>query len=336
MTLPLSAPGFWWSGTSWKARILAPFGLIYGAIAAGRMERPPQYRAKLPVICVGNFVAGGAGKTPVALALGTMLEAAAARPAFLSRGYGGSEAGPLQVDPDRHRAADVGDEPLLLAARAPTIIARDRVAGARLIEQTDATCIVMDDGFQNPSLQKTLSLAVVDGEVGIGNGMCLPAGPLRAPLSRQIRHADAVVAMGTGPGREAMQAVCREAGIDLFDARLELDVSGVQPGQRLLAFCGLGRPKKFFRALHEASLDVVHTVRFPDHHILSEAEAGAIDDRARADGLVPVTTQKDFMRLKSLTGPAQKALLETIRVIPATCRFADPDAVRNKLVTTVV
>lgn len=335
MTLPLSAPDFWWSDPSWMARLLTPVSLVYGAIAARRMDRPPLYRARLPVVCVGNFVAGGAGKTPVALALGALLQAAGARPAFLSRGYGGSQAGPLLVDPDRDRAADVGDEPLLLAARAPTAIARDRVAGARLIEATEASCIVMDDGFQNPSLHKTLSLAVVDGEVGLGNGFCLPGGPLRAPLPRQMRHAHAVVAMGPGPGRDAMQALCREAAIDLFDARLELDVSAVRPEEGLLAYCGLGRPDKFFRALKATGLDVADTVRFPDHHVLSEAEARSVCDRARAAGLVPVTTEKDFMRLKSLTGPAQRELLETTRIIPATCRFADPDAVRARLTAAI-
>src|SRR5580700_4417453 len=190
-------PAFWWQSGS--GTWLAPLGAIYGAVAAARMRLRGQ-RAGVPVICVGNLTVGGSGKTPAALAVAHLLHAAHQRPFFLSRGYGGRLAGPVRVNPAVHRAADVGDEPLLLARLAPTVVARDRPAGAKFAQFAGAGVIVMDDGFQNPSLAKTLAIVVVDGRRGIGNGRIIPAGPLRAPLGIQLDHAQAIVVVGPPVG----------------------------------------------------------------------------------------------------------------------------------------
>src|SRR5215471_2279010 len=184
-------PAFWWREPGLLAALLAPLGALYGAVAALRLQLPGR-RARVPVVCVGNLTLGGSGKTPTAIAIARMLQAAGDRPVFLTRGYGGRLAGPVLVTPS-HTAAEVGDEPLLLARVAPTIVARDRVTGAAAAEAAGAGIIVMDDGFQNPSLEKDLSVLVVDGRRGIGNDHVFPAGPLRAPLAAQLAGADAVL-----------------------------------------------------------------------------------------------------------------------------------------------
>ncbi|MEZ0214502.1 MAG: tetraacyldisaccharide 4'-kinase, partial [Xanthobacteraceae bacterium] len=200
----MRAPGFWWqTERGLKARLLAPLGTLAGAVAAARLGRPGA-EAVLPVLCVGNPTVGGSGKTPTALYLAERLAADGHRVAFLTRGYGGRLSGPLAVDPARHGADEVGDEALLLARAAPTFLARDRAAGARAAAATDASLIIMDDGFQNPSLAKSLSLLVIDAAVGVGNGLCLPAGPLRAPLGPQLARAGAVLLVGEGAPGDAV------------------------------------------------------------------------------------------------------------------------------------
>ena len=178
-------PAFWWRSPSWMSRALAPLGSLYGAISGSRMQRK-GHRAAVPVVCVGNYSLGGAGKTPTVLALIKLLRGAGETPVVLSRGYGGRLAGPVRVDGEAHTAADVGDEPLLLSRFAPVIVSRDRVAGVDAAQAVGASVIVMDDGFQNPSLQKHISLIVVDSNRGLGNGGVFPSGPLRAPLAVQL------------------------------------------------------------------------------------------------------------------------------------------------------
>ena len=331
MTVWTRSPDFWWSPPSIYSRMLMPAEAIYASIASRRMQRAPQFTARIPVICVGNFVAGGAGKTPVALALGKILADAGKRPGFLSRGYGGSLSGPAVVDPQSHSAAEVGDEPLLLAKRAITVVARDRVAGARLIEKAAIDCIILDDGFQNPGLKKTQSWVVVDGVAGVGNGRCIPAGPLRAPLDLQLRHADTIVAMGEGRGRDVMTEICHRAGIDVIAASLDLSFDDGLRNDDLLAWCGIGRPGKFFDSLDRAGLRVTRRIAFADHHRLSETEARDLLRAARIHDSVPVTTEKDFVRMKRADGAAQNELAAMSRVIYAKCRFEDADLAGRKL-----
>src|SRR5262245_48992778 len=198
-------PAFWWRPAGVAAALLSPIGAIYGVVAGARMTRPGR-RAGVPVICIGNLTLGGAGKTPAAICAAQILIDAGHKPFVLSRGYGGTLEGPVQVDPKRHPAAEVGDEPLLLARAAPTVVARDRVAGAEAARAAGAGSIVMDDGFQSPNLHKDLSVLVVDGRRGIGNARVFPAGPLRAPLDAQLRRAGAMLVIGTGAAGDAAEA----------------------------------------------------------------------------------------------------------------------------------
>jgi tetraacyldisaccharide 4'-kinase len=267
-------PAFWWREPGLAAHLLTPFAAIYGAIAARRTRRPGQ-RARAKVICIGNLTVGGAGKTPTAIAAARLLRDAGANPAFLTRGYGGRLAGPVVVAPT-HTAADVGDEPLLLARVAPTIVARDRVAGAAAAIAAGADTIVMDDGFQNASLDKDLSVLVVDGRRGIGNGKIIPAGPLRAPLAAQLPRARALLVVGeAGWSARGVVAAAQARGALLLTGRLVADTAAVAAlrGTRVLAFAGIADPDKFFATLRDAGVAVAATRRFADHHRFDAAEA---------------------------------------------------------------
>lgn len=335
MKLPVRAPGFWWTRPAVRDRVLAPVGAAYGAITARKMARPPDYYSHLPVICVGNFVAGGAGKTPVALALAALVRAAGRQPGFLSRGYGGDFAAAMAVDADRHTAAEVGDEALLLARRAVTVVARDRIEGARILEHLPIDCIILDDGFHNPALHKDLALVVVDGAVGIGNGLCLPVGPLRAPLRAQLRCADAVVVIGRGEGAELLEPVCRAAQVPVHRAELRIEFDPALQERRLLAYCGIGRPDKFFESLVDAGLSVDRQIPFADHQPISESAAARILVLAESLDLVPVTTEKDAVRIRHAPGHAQRTLAARSQVVRAHCRFAEPQALSQKLMSLI-
>lgn len=312
----MKAPAFWWDRTPGAiARLLLPFGALYGALTARRMARDGA-RADVPVICIGNFTAGGAGKTPTAIALAKALEARGERPVFLSRGYGGRVTQPTLVDRMTHSAAEVGDEPLLLAEAAPTIVAADRVAGARLAA-AEGSVILMDDGMQNPALAKDFTLAVIDGGAGFGNGLCLPAGPLRAPVAAQMAHVDALIAIGLGSGITEAVALGAEGQKPVFRSTLTTDpaVADWLAGRRVIAFAGIGRPQKFFEMLlgYYAKLDGVHP--FADHHPYSEADAAMLRGLAAARQVAIVTTEKDRVRLKG--GPEREALAAMTTTIPA-------------------
>jgi tetraacyldisaccharide 4'-kinase len=291
-------PGFWWRQPGSTAALLAPLGFAYGAIAAARLRRQGQ-RAGVPVVCIGNLTVGGAGKTPTALAVAFWLQAVGERPFFLSRGYGGRLAGPVQVALDRDNAADVGDEPLLLARVAPTIVARDRPAGAAAARASGASVIVMDDGFQNPSLAKNFSVLVVDARRGIGNARVFPAGPLRAPLDAQLDRADAILVIGDGTAASAVVQEGTRRAIPIFTGALAPDQASVAAlgGQPVLAFAGIADPDKFFSTLAAAGIDVRARRAFPDHHPYRAGEAETLLDQAERDGLVLLTTEKDRARM---------------------------------------
>jgi tetraacyldisaccharide 4'-kinase len=299
-------PAFWWRPGTGK--LLDPLGALYGAVAERRMETPGT-KIDVPVICLGNLTVGGAGKTPAALAVGHLLLEMHERPFFLSRGYGGRLAGPVRVDPGFHHAAEVGDEPLMLARLAPTIIARDRIAGAKTARKGGASVIVMDDGFQNPSLTKDASIVVVDGTRGIGNGRVLPAGPLRAPLESQLKQARAIVIVGPKDGAPQVAQAARRHGVAIFHARLEPDRGSLVAlgGKKVLAFAGIGNPDKFFTTLTEAGVPVAERKSFPDHHRYTAAEANTLIARADASALVLMTTEKDHVRLAGDPALAQLA-----------------------------
>ena len=310
----MRAPGFWWREPGAAAALLAPLAAIYGAIVARRLARAGA-RAGIPVVCIGDPTVGGAGKTPTAIAVAELLIAAGRNPMFLTRGYGGSLAGPVLVEPS-HAAAEVGDEPLLLARIAPTIVARDRVAGARLAQQKGAGFIVMDDGFQNPSLAKDISILVIDGARGIGNGRVVPAGPLRAPLGAQLARAQMLLVLGEATGATPVVATAHKREFPLLHATLALDPGAVASlrGKKVLAFAGIGHPEKFFSALAGAGIDAPIRRAFPDHHRYGAGEAAALIGQAETNGLQLVTTEKDLARMHGDANVAQ--LAARARAIP--------------------
>ena len=318
---PARAPDFWWRPHSMAGLALAPLGAVYGRIAARRM-RKAGVGCQVPVICIGNLVLGGAGKTPTALAVAAMCRSLGLRPGFLTRGYRGRESGPVVVSLTRHTALDVGDEALLLAQHGPTVVAVDRPSGAKLLAGLGAEVVVMDDGFQNPSLVKDLSLIVVDALRGIGNGLTFPAGPLRAPLPDQIRFADGLIIIGDGSGGKWVRVAAR-AGLPVLRARMEPVRRRGLKRRPYLAFAGIADPSKFYRALGEAGATVGFTMDFPDHHLFSAADCEAILVQAKARDLVPITTEKDRVRLNG-AGDAAERLAAATETFPVTVRFDEP------------
>jgi len=309
----MRAPDFW-RRRNGAAILLAPLGVLYGLSVALKARFARPFDAGLPVICVGNLTAGGSGKTPVAIAIAERLRAKGHTPFFLTRGYGGSERGPAMAS-RAHSAAQMGDEALLLARAAPTIVARDRAAGARLAKEKGATVLVMDDGHQNFALRKNLSLVVVDAEAGFGNGFQIPAGPLREPVTQGLSRADAVILMANGsPDLHGFSGPV---------LRADLKVDGQAfAGKTVFAFAGIGRPEKFVASLEDSGAEVVGSCFFDDHHPYTEDEITQLKMIAGEAQLV--TTEKDFVRLTVATR-------EGIRLLKAAALFDDPAALDGLL-----
>ena len=324
----MRAPAFWAAERGGgAAAALAPLSWLHRLAAHTRaaLARPAQ--AGVPVVCVGNFTAGGAGKTPTVLALAALLADDGIRPHILTRGYGGQARGPLRVDPARHDAHAVGDEALLLARAVPTWVSRDRPAGAAAAAAAGAPLLLMDDGMQNPSLEKDLCLAVVDGGAGFGNGRTLPAGPLREPLACGLRRAHGLVLVG--PDRRRALAALGPLDIPVVGAALvpgrEVETLRHRP---VVAFAGIGRPQKFFETLAESGCAVIARHAFGDHHRYRPGEIARIVDQARERGAVPVTTEKDHVRLP----PEVKS---AVRALPVTLDWHDPAEPRALLAPLV-
>ena len=292
-------PGFWHGPSSWKSHLLRPLGALYGAIAAKRLKRR-GLDAGIPVFCVGNYHVGGAGKTPTVLALAKLLRELDETPVVLSRGYGGKLRGPVRVDPSRHAASDVGDEPLMMAEKLPVVIARNRADGVPLVKSLGASVILMDDGFQNPSVAKDTSLIVIDGSRGLGNGQVFPAGPLRAPLKPQLARTDALVIVGDGTAAEDVAAEIAAQDKPVLRAHLQPDEACVAQlaGKRVLAFAGIGDPARFFATLEASGIHVSQGRAFADHHRFRPREIEGLVAQAARDGLTLVTTEKDMARLR--------------------------------------
>jgi tetraacyldisaccharide 4'-kinase len=296
-------PDFWYRPSSWMSRLLMPLAAVYGVIAGQRLQRQ-GIDAGVPVLCVGNYHVGGAGKTPMVLALVKLLRDLGETPVVLSRGYGGRLRGPLMVDLDRHAAAEIGDEPLMLARTVPVAVARDRIDGVALARSQGATVIVMDDGFQNPAIAKDASLIVIDSHRGLGNACVFPAGPLRAPLLPQIARTDVLVVIGDGAAAEPVAAAVVAQDKPVLAAHLRADDVAVAAlrGKRVLAFAGIGDPQRFFRTLRANGIEIVRERAFADHHPFSESEIEALIMEAKRDALTLVTTEKDLARLRPAGG----------------------------------
>ena len=321
-------PGFWHRPSSFASRLLMPLGALYGAVAARRLQRE-GFDAGIPVLCVGNYHVGGAGKTPMVLALTRMLRDLGETPVVLSRGYGGRLHGPVKVDPDRHAAADIGDEPLMMARTVPVVVARDRISGVALARSQGASVILMDDGFQNPAIAKDASLIVIDGDRGLGNGLVFPAGPLRAPLPPQLVRTDALIVVGDGAAAAPVAAAIAGQGRPVLSAHLRADDASVASlrGKRVLAFAGIGDPPRFFRTLRASGIEIVRERAFADHHPYAQAEIEALVAEAKPDALTLVTTEKDLARLRS--GGRLASYAQEIVPFAVTLEFDDAAQLRT-------
>lgn len=334
--MPVPEPPWWYDAESQAMRaLLSPAAALYGAISRRRLERGPTYPAQstLPVICIGNFTAGGTGKTPFTAYVARCLLEHGARPAILARGYGGRIAGPHWVDPAADLAADVGDEPLQHASTAATLVSRDRPNGARAMERDPRgfTHILMDDGLQNTTLRKTLSFALVDGRRGLGNGCVMPAGPLRAPLAAQLRLADAIIINHGFAGAVDCIDRGRLAAFSTFPRPIYhatvapiVDIAWLT-NTPVVAFAGIGAPKHFFTMLRTLGAQVVAEVAFADHHAFSERDARDLLARATVASAILVTTEKDVARLSGLDG-ARAELRRAVHAIPIRMTFNAADA----------
>lgn len=295
-------PGFWFAPPErpdWRARALGPLAALWREVTARRLAQGASIRPGVPVICVGNITVGGAGKTPVALALGARLAGRGLRVAYLSRGYGGHLQGPVRVDPARHDAAQVGDEPLLLAAVATTWVSQNRVAGARAAEAAGAEVIIMDDGHQNPSVARDVSLVVADAVTGFGNGRVMPAGPLREPVEAGLLRADLLLVLGAEDAQARFAQAWRDRlPCPVVRGRLEPLATGMDwRGLRAYAFAGIGRPEKFFATLRGLGAELAATRALDDHQPLTSGLMARIGAEAQSMGAQLVTTEKDAVRL---------------------------------------
>jgi tetraacyldisaccharide 4'-kinase len=341
----LNEPGWWYGANerpSLAARAIAPLlrslSRIYGRRVEARYHRRQPYRSRYPVICVGNFVAGGTGKTPLALLIARLIIERNGRPVFLSRGYGGHERGPAWVREGTNAAWRFGDEPLLLARVAPTLVARDRKAGVQMIEDSgrEVTAVIMDDGLQNPGLVKDLSIAVIDGARGLGNGEVIPAGPLRAPIAFQLGLVDAIVvreshavvgdALSEPPGVLSDLRHGFHGPVLAVHAVADCDTARLA-GATVVAFAGIANPARFFTLVENLGASVADHVAFPDHHVLTRADAEHLSELAQTHSAKLITTEKDWVRLES-DERLPDGFAESVRTLPIRLELAGRDMAR--------
>jgi tetraacyldisaccharide 4'-kinase len=314
----MQAPEFWYQSSGMWAGVLSPLSLLYKAAGLLRRAAANPYQSKIPIICVGNIVSGGSGKTPTALALAALLKQQGHKPVFVTRGYGGSEAGPLRVDPAIHSAMQVGDEALLLARTATIWIGRDRTAAIRKAE-TEASHIILDDGLQNPYVKPDLSFLIIDAIVGFGNGHILPAGPLRETLDDVLPRIHAILVVGTN----TKDVLPPNLPVSVLKAHLEPTLADdFRKDVKYFVFAGIGRPEKFYAACRGAGLNIVGTRDFPDHHTFTSQELDDLQRVAKSQEAYLLTTEKDVVRI-----PAP--IRTQIKTFPVNLEFDDVGAVKQ-------
>ena len=322
-------PPNWWQkeNGSLLPKYLAPLGHLYGQIVSSRFRYTKPYKCKHPILCVGNFTLGGTGKTPISIKLMELLTKEGWTPSFLSRGYGGSQKGPLLVDQNDHSASEVGDEPLLLAEHGPTVIAKTRREGAWLLEQRKTDLIIMDDGFQNPTLAKTLSILSLDSAVGLGNERIFPAGPLRAPLNFQLAAADAIIITGSSKNqlKETLKTK-HNFNKPIFSGEVKpnTDIDWVRE-KPILAYAGIARPEKLFKSLEQVGGQVIRRTPFPDHYQFKAKDAEQLIKLAIKDDLQLITTEKDMVRINAANHHQLRALKRMSQAFPVSFEFHHED-----------
>lgn len=320
----MKEPAFWYTKGDLRGLALAPLGWIYAALTARRLSGAKPERLDIPVICVGNINAGGTGKTPTVIALTQRLRDLGHVPHVVSRGHGGSLPGPTSVDPAKHRAEQVGDEPLLISAFCDIWVSKDRAAGGRAAQDAGATVIVLDDGFQNPALHQDLKIVVVGATRQFGNRRCIPAGPLREPVTTGLTRADALITIGAPDAQAAFDTTIPK-DLPRFQAELRPLQTGMDwSGGSYIAFAGIGQPQKFFETLKELGATLVRTEALADHEPLSSAFLSRLERVALAQGAQLVTTEKDAARLP----PNWRGKILTL---PVRLEFVDEDAVTQML-----
>lgn len=320
----MQAPDFWQSGKRGAiAVLLSPLGWFYGLVTKTRLVTTRAWVSPVPVICIGNLVTGGTGKTPVALDLAKQLQAKGRNVHFLSRGYGGKEKGPLLVEPEYHGFARVGDEPLLLAAQAPTWVSHERRAGCIAAVKAGADIIIMDDGFQNPYIKKDFSIIVIDGCYGFGNQKLIPAGPLRETIADGLARAQAVVIIGED----------RTGSLDLVSSYGHSPISaylapkpmpeGIK-GKPVVAFTGIGRPDKFFETVSGLGCIVQKKIPFADHHPYTSADIKLLRNTAKKENARLLSTEKDARRLPVL-------FLSEVTIVPVALEWDNKESIETLL-----
>ncbi|MEN0098363.1 MULTISPECIES: tetraacyldisaccharide 4'-kinase [Brucella] len=328
------APPFWWDKPNWRAYGLAPLSWIYGAVAGRRLLKAEPPKVPAPVLCIGNFTVGGAGKTPTAIAFAKAAKERGLHPGIVSRGYGGNYKGLHIVDPSADSARHVGDEPLLLARHAPVALCPDRLKSALELHQRGCDFIIMDDGFQSARLHTDFSLLVVDSTRGIGNGKVIPAGPLRAPLTDQMRKTDAVLRIGKGAEADFVVRQASRAGRAVYEAQLQPSSSADVAGNRWLAFAGIGNPSKFFASVQQAGGEVAEGKTFPDHYSYQPDDIAKLIETAEKLGVGLITTAKDHVRLVTMSD-VPNAFIRNLAVLDVDLAFERKDAIGRILDTAI-